>query len=223
VRPWLRHGLQAKACATFSFRGPRAAPHICQTAVSVRLALFGGAFDPIHNGHVAAARSAADTFHLDRVLFIPAGAPPHKPASHAPYEARLRMVELACAADPRLEASRLEEGPAPSYSIDTIEAVRASMAAGDELFFLIGADAFADITSWRRWRDVVRAVTFLVVSRPGHIYDIPPEARVQRLDTVDLPISSSEIRRKLAAGKMALDVPAQVLGYIQRERLYTQI
>lgn len=189
----------------------------------LRLALFGGAFDPIHNGHLAAARAAAGRFRLDRVLFVPAGAPPHKPACHAPYADRLRMVELACAGDPRLEASRLEEGPDPSYSIDTIEIVRARMAPEDELYFLIGADAFAEIGCWRRWRDVARAVTFLVVSRPGHVYNVPPETRVERLDTVDVPVSSSEIRRRLALGETVLDVPPVVLGYIQRERLYGRL
>ena len=169
------------------------------------------------------ARAAAGRFHLDRILFIPAGAPPHKPACHAPYADRLRMVELACEDDPRFQASRLEEGAGRSYSILTVEAVRASMAAGDELFFLIGADAFAEIQSWRRWRDVARAVTFLVVSRPGHLYNIPPETRVERLDTVEVPVSSSEIRRKLAAGETNLDVPPKVLGYIEKQRLYSQI
>jgi nicotinate-nucleotide adenylyltransferase len=191
----------------------------------VRLALFGGAFDPIHNGHLAAARAAAGRFQLDRVLFIPAARPPHKAACHAPYADRVRMVGLALEGDPLFEVSRIEEvaeGAGRSYSIDTIEKVRAQMAAGDELFFLIGADAFAEIGAWRRWRDVARAVAFLVVSRPGHVYEIPPETRVERLDTVDLPVSSSEIRRKLAAGQFVLDVPPSVLGYIASHHLYAQ-
>ncbi len=187
-----------------------------------RLALYGGSFDPIHNGHLAVARAAAARFRLDRVLFIPAARPPHKPACHAPYEDRCRMVELALAGDSRFELSRLEEGEGRSYSIDTIEKVRARMAPPDELFFLIGADAFAEIGSWRRSSDVARAVVFLVVSRPGHVYDIPPETRVERLDTLDVPVSSSEIRRKLAAGELVLDVPAPVLGYIARHGLYAE-
>ena len=187
-----------------------------------RIALFGGVFDPVHNGHLAVARAAADRFHLDRVLFIPAGAPPHKPACQAPYPDRFGMVEIACRRDPRFEASRLEEGFDPSYSIDTIETVRSRLSPGDELFFLIGADAFAEIAGWRRWRDVVSAVIFLVVSRPGHIYHIPPQARVERLDTLEVPVSSSEIRRKLAAGDSKLDVPAEVLVYIREHALYRE-
>ena len=187
---------------------------------AARLALFGGAFDPIHNGHLAAAHAAATRFRLDHVLFVPAARPPHKAACHAPYTDRVRMIELAIEDDPRFAVSRLEEGPGQSYSIDTIEKVRAGMSATEELFFLIGADAFAEITSWRRWRDVARAVTFLVVSRPGHKYAIPSETRVERLDTLDLAVSSSEIRRKLAAGGFPLDVPPKVLGYIASGHLY---
>jgi nicotinate-nucleotide adenylyltransferase len=193
---------------------------------AARLALFGGAFDPIHNGHLAVARAAATRFQLDRVLFIPAARPPHKAACHASYADRVRMIELALEGDPRFTVSRLEdsaEGAGYSYSIDTVEKVRSELTPGQELFFLIGADAFAEIGSWRRWRDVARAVTFLVVSRPGHVYEIPPEARVERLDTVELPVSSSEIRRKLAAGRNVLDVPPAVLGYIASRHLYEQL
>ena len=110
----------------------------------------------------------------------------------------------------QLEASDLERGTASSYSIDTIERVRPRLAAGDTLFFAIGADAFAEIESWHRWRDVVAAVEFIVVSRPGHDYGVPAGARVHRLETMDLPVSSSEIRRKLAAGEDDVDVPAAV-------------
>jgi len=203
--------------------GPRTEPNSVSARPAARVALFGGAFDPVHNGHVTAARAAAERFRLDRVLFVPAARPPHKPACHAPYADRFRMIELAVEGDPRFEVSRLEEGAARNYSIDTIEKVRAPMAPGDELFFLIGADAFAEIGSWRRWRDVARAVVFLVVSRPGHIYAVPPETRVERLDTIDLPVSSSEIRRKLAAGQLPLDVPSRVLEYIARQHLYAEL
>ena len=189
----------------------------------MRLAIFGGTFDPIHNAHLAVAREAAARFELDRVWLVPAERPPHKHGvTHAPYADRLHMVELACRDEPGLEASSLEQGTVSSYSIDTIEKVRARLAPGDQLFFLIGADAFAEIESWRRWRDVVRAVEFIVVSRPGHRYDIPPEAAVHRLETVDLPVSSSEIRRKLAAGDDRVDVPPPVLEYIRARGLYRE-
>ena len=129
----------------------------------MKLAIFGGTFDPIHEGHLALAREAAVRFHLDRVLFVPAAHPPHKEGvTHAPYADRVRMAELACQGEARFEVSRLEEGTARSYSIDTIEKLRAHLAPGDQLYFLIGADAFAEIRTWHRWRDVVRGVRFQI-------------------------------------------------------------
>jgi nicotinate-nucleotide adenylyltransferase len=187
----------------------------------LRLAIFGGTFDPIHNAHLAVAREAAGRFQLDRVWLVPAEKPPHKQGvTHAPYADRFAMVELACRNQPKLEASRLEQGTASSYSIDTIEKVRARLDPSDKLFFVIGADAFAEIESWRRWQDVVREVEFIVVSRPGHRYDIPEVATAHRLETIDLPVSSSEIRRKLAAGDDRVEVPAAVLDYIRARGLY---
>ena len=189
----------------------------------MRLAIYGGTFDPIHNAHLAVAREAAARFDLDRVWLVPAERPPHKHGvTHAPYADRFAMVELACRGEAKLEASRLEQGTASSYSIDTIEKVRARLASGDTLFFVIGADAFAEIESWRRWRDVLRAVEFIVVSRPGHRYEVPLGATVHRLETVDLPVSSSEIRQKLAAGDDRVEVPAAVLAYIRARGLYRQ-
>jgi nicotinate-nucleotide adenylyltransferase len=187
----------------------------------MRSAIFGGTFDPIHNAHLAVARKAADQFQLDRVLVIPAAHPPHKACvTHAPYVHRVRMAELACEGEPRFVVSRLEEGTVRSYSIDTIEKVRKGLAAGDELFFIIGADAFAEIRTWHRWEDVAEAICFIVVSRPGHLYEVPPGVRLERLDSVDLPVSSSDIRRALGAGERPAAVPQRVLEYILAHHLY---
>ena len=187
----------------------------------MKLAIFGGTFDPIHEGHLAVARAAAERFGLGRVLLVPAAHPPHKTdGARAPYDARVRMAELACAGDPRFEVSRLEENTPRSYSVDTIEKVLAAMAPGDDLFFLIGADAFAEVQTWRRWQDVARGVVFLVVSRPGHIYEIPEGVRMERLDNLRLPISSSEIRAELAAGRTPAGLPEAVLDYIVEHGLY---
>jgi nicotinate-nucleotide adenylyltransferase len=196
----------------------------------MRSAIFGGTFDPIHSAHLVVAREAAEAFALDRVLFIPAANPPHKEAG-APYEDRFRMVELACAADSRFVPSRLEAGREKSYSILTIERLRASGARTgpsvvradsleDALFFIIGADAFAEIRSWRRWEEVVAGVEFIVVTRPGHVYDSPPGARVCRLETIALPVSSSEIRQELSKGLRPTDLPPSVADYIQAHHLY---
>ena len=182
----------------------------------MRTAIFGGTFDPIHSAHLVVAREAADAFHLDRVLFIPSGNPPLKEA-RASYEDRFKMTELACAADARFVASRLEAGAEKSYSIHTIERVKAS---NGELFFIIGADAFAEIQSWYRWQDVIRSVEFIVVTRPGHEYSTPPGARVHRLETVALPVSSSEIRQALARGEAPPELPEAVVEYIRAHGLY---
>jgi len=186
----------------------------------MRTAIFGGTFDPIHTAHLVVAREAAETFALDRVLFIPAANPPLKDAG-ANYEDRYRMVELACAGEPRFVPSRLEEGPdtsnAKSYSIHTIERVKAE---NGEVFFIIGADAFAEIGKWHRWEDVVRSVEFIVVARPGHSFTVPPGARVRRLETVALPVSSSEIRQALARGESPAELPAAVAKYIRDRGLY---
>jgi nicotinate-nucleotide adenylyltransferase len=184
----------------------------------MRLALFGGTFDPIHNAHLTVAREAADQFDLEQVWFIPAAHPPHKSdQSGAGYEDRFQMTELGCRADARFRASRLEAGSGKSYSIDTIEKVRAQ---GEEPYFIIGADAFAEITTWHRWQDLIRLTEFIVVMRPGHHYTAPGGARVHRLDTVALPISSSEIRRRLAAGETPAELPPLVARYIIEKGLY---
>jgi nicotinate-nucleotide adenylyltransferase len=186
----------------------------------VRTAIFGGTFDPIHTAHLVVAREAAETFSLDRVLFIPAANPPLKDAG-ANYEDRYKMVELACAGEPRFVPSRLEDGHgsgnAKSYSIQTIERVK---AANGEVFFIIGADAFAEIGKWHRWQDVVQSVEFIVVARPGHTFTIPPGARVHRLETVALPVSSSEIRQALASGESPAELPVAVAEYIRERGLY---
>jgi nicotinate-nucleotide adenylyltransferase len=188
----------------------------------LRLALFGGAFDPIHNAHLQIAREALRQNIVDKILFVPSSRPPHK-RLHASYEDRYRMIEMALENEPGLAASRLEAGAAPSYSIDTIERLKPQLSADDRLFFLIGADAFADIQTWKRWRDVVKAVEFIVVSRPGHRYDVPEGARVHRLDILDLPVSSSGIRERLAAGDDRVDAPPAVLRYIVERNLYSPI
>jgi len=189
----------------------------------MRLAIFGGTFDPIHQAHLAVAREAADRFHLDRVLFIPAARPPHKQhGACAPYEDRVRMAEMATAGEPGFEVSRLEEGTTRSYSIDTIGKVRAEISPADELFFIIGADAFAEIQTWHRWRDLARAVRFIVVSRPNSVYTPPAEISYDRLDTLRLEISSSDIRRALASGERPSALAPEVLDYIEHRGLYVE-
>jgi nicotinate-nucleotide adenylyltransferase len=184
-----------------------------------RTVLFGGTFDPIHNAHIKVAREVLRKFDVLKVVFVPAARPPHKGAnSQAPFEDRVRMVELACAGEPRFEVSRIEEDFARSYSILTIEKMLADGAG--PLSFLIGADAFAEIETWHRWRDIVRLVEFIVVTRPGAIWHLPEGAQVRELSGLWLPISSSEIRRAIAADEPDVPVPTAVLEWIEQHDLY---
>lgn len=187
----------------------------------MRVALFGGTFDPIHAAHLRVAREAAERFALDQVWFITAGNPPHKPAgATTAYEHRHRMVELACAADPRFIPSRIEEGEGKSYTIDTLARVRRLLEPDTELFFLIGADAFAEIGTWRKSEEVLRGVDFIVVSRPGYEYPVPEGARLHRLETLALPVSSSVIRQAFALGVRPAEVPPAVAEYAEIQALY---
>jgi nicotinate-nucleotide adenylyltransferase len=184
--------------------------------------LFGGTFDPIHNAHLEIARAAVSRFGLRKVLFIPAANPPHKQhGAQASYEDRVRMAELACKGETSFEVSRIEQplgDGEPSYSIHTIGKLLGT--GHSKLRFLIGADAFAEITTWYRWQDVVSLVEFIVVTRPGSTYAVPPGAVVHELGGLQMPVSSSEIRRRLAQGDETVPVPAAVLDYIRGHALY---
>jgi nicotinate-nucleotide adenylyltransferase len=202
---------------------PRSQSVVRLVSTSSDIALFGGTFDPIHNAHLEIARAAADRLGLAKILFVPAGNPPHKPGgATASYEDRMRMVELACVIDPRFEVSRIEApvvgNSARSYSIATIEKLQA--LGFKPLSFLIGADAFREIRTWHRWRDVVASVEFVVVTRPGASWEIPPGAIAHELAGLDLPISSSDVRRQLTEDPEGVPVPEAVLNYIREHGLY---
>ena len=193
----------------------------------MRLALFGGTFDPIHTGHVQAAVAAADSCRLDRVLVVPSGTPPHKPdACWASYEHRFRMVELACAADSRLDASRLEEPRqenGPHFTVDTVDLVRSAIGFEIPLRFIIGADAFADIGVWRDSERVIAAVEFLVVGRPGceaEASGVNPAPRARFVECSH-PASSSLLRHRVKIGGTLSDLaPPEVSAYIWENGLY---
>lgn len=189
-------------------------------AAGERVCVFGGTFDPIHVAHIRIAEEAQQKFKLDRILLVPAGNPPHKDA-FTPYEDRLRMVQLACKGCPGCEASDLEAGSQHSYTIDTILRVRQLLNANDRLFFLIGADAFDDFETWKGWQELVELTEFIVVARPESEYRVPAGARVNRLDGLALPVSSSTIRARLAAGKETPELPGLVRAFIELHGLYS--
>jgi nicotinate-nucleotide adenylyltransferase len=149
----------------------------------VNIALFGGTFDPIHSGHLRAAKVACRKFQLDQVLFIPSGHPPHKINGHlTEFAHRYAMVALACTNEPRFVPSLLESPTAddrPQYSIETARAVARRLRPGDRLYFLIGVDALLDLRHWRKYRVLLDLVNFIVVTRPGwdagKIWGVLPE------------------------------------------------
>lgn len=211
----------------------------------MRVALFGGTFDPPHRAHLAVARTAADRFSLDTVLFAPTARQPLKPdGASASFADRLAMVELLCHAaqstlsSTRFVASTLEAPRAderPNYTIDTLTRIRTEVreqSSGETLtglFVIIGADAFLDL---RRWRDpdaLLEVAEWIVVSRPGFslanlsslALTSDQQAHVHLLPDVQETTSASEVRERLRKG---LDCSAfltpEVLDYIREHRLY---
>jgi nicotinate-nucleotide adenylyltransferase len=202
----------------------------------MRVAFFGGTFDPPHRGHVAVVRAASSEFSLDTVIFAPTARQPLKNhGASAGFADRLAMVELLCA-EGQLESTRLEpstlEAPRtdgqPNYTIDTLRHLR-TQGDGAELFVITGADAFLDLRRWREPEALLEIAEWIVVSRPGFSFaGLDPMAltpqqrsRVHLLEEVHEPASASEVRERLKAGLDCSDLlTPEVLEYIQEHRLY---
>lgn len=135
----------------------------------MRVALFGGTFDPIHLGHLAIARAAAERFNLGLVYFVPADVPPHKRDRQlTDFQHRFAMLALATAGDKRLVPSLLDAPTGrPNYSIDTVRRLKSQLKKSDQLFYLIGMDAFKDISTWYQAEQLLAECEFIVASRPG--------------------------------------------------------
>lgn len=213
----------------------------------MKTGILGGTFNPIHLAHLRIAEEVRDSFALDRVIFIPAAAPPHKPmAGELPFATRCEMARLATADNPAFAVSDIEGRRAgKSYSIDTLRELRKEHP-GDEFFFIIGSDSFLDIGSWREYAAIFDACNIVVVERPGAaVADLaaalpvaiapqfcyhPAEKRlahrsgysVYYLPGVPLDISSSAIRRHARLGRSTRYlVPEPVEHYLKEQRIYT--
>ncbi len=197
-----------------------------------KLGILGGTFDPIHNGHMAIARSVADQLSLDRVLFIPAGNPHFKQdQSVTDACARARMVELAIAGEESFEIDRCEiDRPGVTYTADTLEELMERFPA-DELCFIMGADSAATLAQWRRAQRVIELCTIVIVQRPGQsIEDVRAEFERSPLhinavfvDAPQMDISSTEIRRRVSEGQsIAGLVPEPVAAFIEESGLYKE-
>lgn len=185
--------------------------------------MFGGTFDPPHLGHLIVAQDAWRELALDRVLFVPAAVPPHKRGRvTAPAALRLAMLEAATAEDARFAVDDLELRRAgPSYTVDTLRALRERDAAGT-FFFLLGADQFREFHSWREPREIARLATLVVLSREGADTGAPAlDVPCRRLAVTRVDISATEIRRRVATGEpIRYLVPPGVEDVIRREGLY---
>lgn len=189
-----------------------------------RVGVFGGTFDPPHLGHSVVAAEVMEALELGRLLWVPAGTPPHKQGRPVtPAEVRRRMVAAAIAGHRGFELCDLELARGGiSYTVDTLRELR-SVHPGWSLFLILGADLMADFASWREPGAIRRMARLVAISRGAKALpsrnDLPAGVRTVRVTPVD--ISSSEIRRRVAGGKaVSTMVAAQVLSIIESERLY---
>jgi nicotinate-nucleotide adenylyltransferase len=211
-----------------------------------RIAIYGGTFDPVHAGHLEIARRVSQLFGIDEFLFVPARVAPHKlqrevsPALH-----RYAMLALATRSDPRLSISTFElDAPGRQYTVDTLDHFRSQFGSSVDLFFVMGADSWAEITTWREWRRLLTLANLIVVTRPGYEIsnaqvDAETAANVVDLrdakgtaggspkvfvtDAVMLDVSATAIRRAAAeddSERLNRLVPLEVAEYIRKYRLY---
>jgi nicotinate-nucleotide adenylyltransferase len=200
-----------------------------------RIALYGGSFNPIHNGHLIVARAVTEQLRVDRLVFLPSARPPHKSAGrllHADH--RLAMVRLGIEGEPHFELSDYDlTRPGPSYTIDTVAHFREEFGLDVSLYWMIGVDSLNDLTAWYRVRALVDACRIITALRPGweeidweqlrtrlseeQIADL----KAGLLDTPRVEISSTDIRRRVREGRsIRYLVPDRVREYIEQHRLY---
>ena len=198
----------------------------------MRVALFGGTFDPPHRGHIGIAKAAADAFGLDRVLFAPAGRQPLKTEVRpAGFADRLAMVRLACAEDARFFASEIDAprgDGTPNYTVDTLAALRESMPDA-EIFSLIGADSLIGLRHWREPDRLLELAEWIVASRPGFPlgelaalgFTEEQRARIHLLETVHYDVEATDLRRRLREGDDCSEMLLPgVVNYIAAHGVY---
>lgn len=186
----------------------------------MKVGILGGTFDPIHLGHLRAAENAREALGLDRVAFVTAAVPPHRALPVSSGRDRFAMVALATAGQPAFFASDAElDRGGPSYTVDTLRAWRKQWPT-DDVVLLVGSDAFAEMNSWREAEAVFGLCRVAVVARPGEP-EAPGPSSALRVDGPGLPVSSSEIRRRVKAGcSVRYLVPDAVADFIEKRGLY---
>ena len=185
-----------------------------------RIGIFGGTFDPIHHGHLILAREAIESVRLDRLIFVPAAASPHKVEwKLSPPEIRLEMLRAAIESEPDFQFDEMElQRPPPSYSIDTVEVLRFRQPTA-ELFYLIGEDNVARLATWHRFDELSKMVQFVVLNRSGGKAEHPYPTIKRHLD-----ISATNIRNRVATGQsIRYLVPPAVAKIIHDHQLYREM
>jgi nicotinate-nucleotide adenylyltransferase len=197
-----------------------------------RIGILGGTFDPIHVGHLVVAEDCWYQLGLSEVLFVPAGAPPHKrgrPVSAAAD--RVAMVALAIADNPHFRLSRVDvDRPGVSYTVDMVRSIQTEVGPEVQLFFIIGGDSLADLPTWRKPNLLLELCQLVAVNRPGYpsfdlgrLEPLIPRARerVLALDVPAVDVAATEIRRRVAEGwPITYLVPGAVRAYIEEQGLY---
>jgi len=203
-------------------------PPATGAAAKARIGVMGGTFDPIHVGHLAIADDVREALGLERILFVPAGTPPHKPAGAVtPVEHRVAMVEAAIADNAAFELSRIEvDRPGPSYTVDTVEA----LAQTFDVTVILSVETFLELPSWHEPDRLFAAASVAVVPREGYASPDPAwlsnafpgrEDRVRYVEAPHLGVSSTGIRARIAAGRtIRYLVPIAVAKYVAAHGLY---
>jgi len=190
-----------------------------------RIGVMGGTFDPIHHGHLVAASEVAQSLDLDEVVFVPTGEPSYK-SNVTRAEHRYLMTVIATASNPRFTVSRVDiDREKPTFTIDTLRDIRRERPEAD-LFFITGADAIAQILSWKDVRELWDLAHFVAVSRPGHVLNVSglPEQDVSLLEVPALAISSTDCRSRVRRGfPVWYLVPDGVVQYISKHHLYRSV
>ena len=207
-----------------------------------RIGILGGTFNPVHIAHLRGALEVAEQLVLDELRLIPSARPPHREAPQATAEQRLAMVQLAVAGEPRLAVDDRElRRDKPSFTYDTLESLRGELAADDQVFLLLGWDAFCGLPTWHRWQELLQHCHILVLQRPDAYSDAPealrdllaarsvndpqglvgPSGQIAFVWQTPLAVSATQIRHLLAENRsVRYLVPDAVLAYIQQHGLY---